>query len=77
MMAVPIGTEPTLRPGTPVALFSGPYRLGSGNVPRPVDIAPDGQRFLMLKDAPAGAGQEIIIIQNWVEELKNLFPDSQ
>jgi len=74
MMAVPMSTEPTFRPGNPVALFTGPYRVGGGNVPHPFDIAPDGQRLLMLKAAPQATTPAIIVIQNWFEELKRLVP---
>ena len=37
------------------------------------DISPDGQRFLMIREAGAGQGQ-INVIQNWFEELKRLVP---
>ena len=46
--------------------------------PREYDIHPDGQRFLMIKQAPqteeASARAEIILVQNWSEELKRLVP---
>ena len=74
-MAVPINTEPTLSPGNPVALFSGSYAVAGGILPRPFDIAPDGQRFLVIKGVPwAGDQPDIIIVQNWFEELKRLVP---
>jgi Tol biopolymer transport system component len=41
------------------------------------DIASDGQRFLMLKEGGAdgtAAPASIIVVQNWVEELKRLVP---
>ncbi len=37
----------------------------------------DGQRFLMIKNAAAEGGEaspQIIIVQNWHEELKRLVP---
>jgi hypothetical protein len=41
------------------------------------DVAPDG-RFLMLKansgNAATGAPKDIIVVQNWFEELKRLVP---
>ncbi len=47
----------------------------------PDDASPDGQRFLMIKeaavtDAPAQLFEprDIIFIQNWHEELKRLVP---
>ena len=41
------------------------------------DISPDGQRFLMIKEAGAdgtAAPASIIVVQHWVDELKRLVP---
>ena len=42
------------------------------------DISPDGQRFLMIKDGSgadaAAAPRNLIVVLNWVEELKRLVP---
>jgi serine/threonine-protein kinase len=42
------------------------------------DVSPDGQRFLMLKRSAAGADAEaapaIVVVTNWVEELKRRVP---
>ena len=41
------------------------------------DIAADGQRFLMIKEGAVdgtAAPASMIVVQNWVEELKRLFP---
>ena len=76
MMAVVNDTEPTFSPGTPVALFDGPYRLGERNRFHAVDISPDGERFLMIKQAEAtGESSPIIVVQNWFEELTRLVPE--
>ena len=80
MMVVPIETEPRLRPGTPVTLFTGRYRAGelAQNRPRPYDVSLDGQRFLIIKEATGAdetAANDIILIQNFGEELTRLFPD--
>jgi hypothetical protein len=42
-------------------------------------LSPDGHRFLMMKDAPAerddvSAQTQIVVILNWIEELKRLAP---
>jgi serine/threonine-protein kinase len=80
LMMAPIETEPRLRPGNPVALFSGPYRAGEFvlNIPGPFAVSPDGQRFLIIKE-PTGtdeaAANDIILVQHFDEELKRLFPD--
>jgi len=39
-------------------------------------FSPDGQRFLMIKEADEDEGQQdqINVVQNWFEELKRLVP---
>jgi len=81
MMAVEISTQPTFSPGKPKMLFSGEYVAAPGNDSSPnYDVSPDGQRFLMLKEAEEGASSattQIIVVQNWVAELKRRFsPDT-
>ena len=42
---------------------------------RTYDVSPDGQRFLMVKQpANQAAAPQIIVVQNWFEELKRLVP---
>jgi hypothetical protein len=43
------------------------------------DLWPDGQAFLMVKDGEVKAQPvtEIILVQNWFEELKRLIPASR
>ncbi len=75
-MAVPIESEPIFRPGTPEALFQGNYR--AVDVGRHAyGVSPDGQRFLMIKDDGGGSedeGPQIVIVENWFEELERLAP---
>ena len=62
---------------TPTVLVKEGYYAGGGNVGRAYDIAPDGQRFLMIKDGAADqnvAPPQIVVVQNWTEELKRLAP---
>ena len=65
MMAAKMGEGPGGAPGTPKQLFSGPYQPD-------FDIASDG-RFLMIKE-PASQRHEnrIIVVLNWIQELKTL-----
>jgi len=38
------------------------------------DIHPDGKRFIMnASEEPACRTMTLIVVQNWFEELKNLF----
>ena len=41
------------------------------------DVSPDGKRFLMIKEGSGSAKQpadRIVVVQNWLEELKRLVP---
>jgi serine/threonine protein kinase len=80
VMAVPVETEPTFKPGKPKVLFRGTYfsdNIGQGVLPR-WDISPDGKRFLMMKESgKASTGEaprKINIVLNWLEELKQRVP---
>ena len=59
---------------TPVQLFRGDYLLGNRSEHETFDVAPDGKRFLMVKNVDmANAPQaSIVVVQNWFEELKRL-----
>ena len=78
MWAVPVETEPSFRAGNPEPLFQGTYQVGDLRF-WPFDIAPDGERFLMLKRGAtpaddAAASPELVVVFNWFEELKRLVP---
>ena len=75
LMAVPVQTEPTFTAGTGV-VEGGAYLL---NAPRRTyDVAPDGQRFLMIKEGAEpnqiAAPPELIIVDGWFEKLKARVP---
>jgi hypothetical protein len=75
MMAVPVQTTPVFKAGAPQVLFKGDY--SAPLVGRTFDVSPDGKKFLMLKAAPevkAPAQSSIIVVQNWIEELKRRVP---
>ena len=80
IMRVPIAPGPTFSAGTPVALFARRYYNGLGLLERPgtYDVAPDGKRFLVLKqgegpDEPA-APATVVVVKNWIAELRRLIP---
>ena len=57
--------------GTPHLLFRG----GNYVMLQSYDAAPDGQRFLMIKEKEAPASsKELNIIVNWADELKRRAP---
>jgi Tol biopolymer transport system component len=80
LMSVPVERGTTWAAGTPTKVIDVPYyRGGGGNDSRMYDVSPDGKRFLMIKqdvssDQPA---PRIVVVQNWLEELKRLVPTTR
>jgi len=75
MMAVDVATQPSFHAGKPRVLFEGRYERTPATGPN-YDVAPDGQRFLMLKpsEQEAAAPNQIDVVLNWFEELKRRVP---
>ena len=75
MFAVPVQSGTTLVVGRPQVLFE--FAMAVTLSGRPYDIAPDG-RFLIIRSGDAEAGDaprsNMIVVQNWHEELKRLVP---
>jgi len=59
--------------GEPQLLFTGPYRPPAIHRGHTYDVTPDGQKFIMIREMDA-VQSEIIVIQNWIEELERLVP---
>lgn len=75
MMAVDVTLGATFTAGKPRMLFEGQYPL-TGTV-RGYDVSPDGRRFLLFQfkeEAPAPAITEVVMVQNWFEELQRKVP---
>jgi Tol biopolymer transport system component len=77
MMVVPVRTDDsTFSAGNPTKLFdAAPYYFGIAG--HTYDVAPDGQRFLMIKNAAAAdqnAAPSLIVAEHWTEELKTRVP---
>ncbi len=63
VMRVAAATSPAFSPSRPEVLFEGDYEGW--------DIAPDGKRFLMIKDETAeSAPKHLNVVFNWFEDLK-------
>ncbi|HEU5256867.1 MAG TPA: hypothetical protein VFU28_12805 [Vicinamibacterales bacterium] len=65
--------------GSPMKLIEGRYYNGAGlTIGREYDVSPDDQRFLMIKEGGASdqtaAPGSLIVVLNWIEELKRLVP---
>ncbi|HEY5623247.1 MAG TPA: protein kinase, partial [Gammaproteobacteria bacterium] len=74
ILAVSISEEPAFFASTPVSLFSEDITrdlvVGSS-----YDISPDGDRFIVVQRTNVVvAAQQIVIVQNWFEELERLLP---
>ncbi len=81
MNVVSVEGGETIRATNPTVLFTGPYRSSAiAQLRAPSwDVSEDGQRFLMIKEpeGAAGEGAPIILVQDWIEHVRNLFPTSQ
>ncbi len=70
-LSVPVRTDPEFEAGVPRVLFEGPYI----NVPEiSYGVAPDAQRFLLLKQQDQRPATRIHVVANWFEELERLAP---
>jgi len=80
LMMLPVEAHGTTwSAGAATKFVEGRYFTGAGNnVARQYDVSPDGQRFLMIKDAggtdPTSAPASLIVVQHWTAELKRLVP---
>ena len=79
LMRVGVERAPTWAATPPTQLVKEGYATIPGSLSgRSYDIAPDGQRFLMIKEG-GGADQtaappSLVVVQHWLEELKRLVP---
>jgi hypothetical protein len=72
-MVVPVETEPTFTPGNPELLFA--LDIYTYDFGRNYTMSPDGERFLMIKKAEGDAtSSELMLVLNWIEELKQRVP---
>ena len=79
LMSLAFETDPTFRPGAVTPLFDmAPYFTTLAN--RRMAVAPDGQRFLLLKNTNDLTGSEdggttqLTVVLNWFEELRDRVP---
>jgi hypothetical protein len=83
MMAAAIQFVPGFRVASITPLFEAGSRIVDGrllgNTARTFDVSRDGQRFLMMKDAPTDGPPPpaIVVVQNWFNELQSRLPAAQ
>ena len=69
--SVEVDTTEGFTHGPPRMLFEGPYVDVGG---RSFAVAPDGARFLVLKEREQPPPRSIHLVENWFEELTRLVP---
>ena len=76
VMSATVSADTGFASSVPRAVLKGNYL--SPNAGRMYDVSPDGQRFLMMKDAElkdgATAAPQLVVVQNWFQELERLVP---
>ena len=76
LMSLPVSTEPSFAYGDPEVVFEGLFTITNGGAG--FSVSPDGQRFLMVRSVDSrindGINPEVVLVQNWFEELKRLVP---
>jgi hypothetical protein len=68
-MAVRVRSTPTFSPGRATALFPAAAYFSWANGAQ-CAVAPDDGRFLMIRRVAGRAPDELIVVDNWFEELK-------
>ena len=78
LTAVPIEADGSFNYGNPEVVFEETYFFrGNRLLARTYDISPDGKRFLMIKEGVPGVETDptqVILVLNWLDELKRLVP---
>jgi Tol biopolymer transport system component len=75
VMRADVENAESFRFDTPEPLFSTAEYVVFAASPRRFDVAADGERLLMARlDTGLAVQNRVIVVQNWVEELKRLVP---
>ena len=78
VFAVAVDAESSFIADTPQLLFEGEYPAGALPEFRTYDLDADGSRFVIVKretaQTDAETATELVLVQNWFEELNRLVP---
>ena len=69
MMSVSVQPGASFTAAQPRVLFSASQYSLAANAGI-YDVSPDDKRFVMVRAATGGQGTELVVVQNWFEELK-------
>jgi eukaryotic-like serine/threonine-protein kinase len=73
MMRVDVAPGAAFRISSPERLFSTTPYTSIPAVPA-FDVSPDGKQFLMLRETSPSERNELIVVQNWVQEMRARSP---
>jgi hypothetical protein len=73
LMAVAVDMTRGFRAETPRLLFDASAYTGAGG-DTSFDVAPDGQRFVMIRGEDPSVSRQIVIVHNWFDEVKRRVP---
>jgi len=74
LLSVPIGTQPEFEIGEEKIVLEELRMPEPQFFPRPYDVSPDGERFLMVLEKDTSPTMKLNVVLNWFEELKRLVP---
>ncbi len=79
LMSVSVSASETeFSHGARTPILEWPYLRPGAAQGRNYDVSPDGQRFLAIKaDGTSGTTTQIIVVQNWFDELNRLVPPEE
>jgi Tol biopolymer transport system component len=75
IMGVPVTLGETFSSGTPQPLFEAPFYEGDPGSPN-YDVAPDGQRFVMVFPSDTGGPARLHVVQGWKAEILRRLRDA-
>ena len=76
-VVVDVETDESFAASRPRVLFEKTFRSGIG-VGYEYDIAPDGQRFVVIKEAVVSrVANQLHFVDNWFTELERLVPTTR
>ena len=73
MWAVNVELAPAFRASKPELLFVHSFAADTTRQ-QSYDVAPDGERFLMVEDIENLRYDEVVVVVNWAEALKRRLP---
>ena len=75
-MGTRVEPGPTWRASQATQVVRAGFLQSPGTFPRQYELSLDGRRFLMIKEAGIDQGPppQIVVVQNWDQELKRLVP---